>query len=75
MDYPKDRLDESHIVICGYISSRLKRLNDKDRHSLYSEYKEWLKDEGFNQDDVWSIPDLTDEGLCDFFKRAISQRS
>ncbi|KGG23303.1 hypothetical protein EV09_0927 [Prochlorococcus marinus str. SS35] len=39
------------------------------------EFKEWLIEENSDGVDIWTIPDLTDEGLCDFFKRAISKNS
>ncbi|KGG12178.1 hypothetical protein EV05_1383 [Prochlorococcus sp. MIT 0601] len=44
-----------------------------NRDCLYSEFREWIEDTNFDDDETWSIPDLTDEGLRDFFKRAISQ--
>ena len=73
MKYSRDYMDEGHGFICFHIKSRLLILKGKQKDALYSEFKEWLDDELFDQDDVWSIPDLTDEGLCDFFKRAISR--
>ncbi|KGG35654.1 hypothetical protein EV11_1218 [Prochlorococcus sp. SS52] len=62
-------------VIDSYLSERLKSLQGKDRRALIMEFKEWLIEENSDGVDIWTIPDLTDEGLCDFFKRAISKNS
>ncbi len=73
MVYPKENLDEGYRVIRDFVRLRLSTLKQEDKASLESEFKEWLTEESFDQDEIWTIPDLTDEGLCDFFHRAISQ--
>ena len=60
-------------VIDDFLSERLKFLNGKNRDAIVLEFKEWIVEVNSDGDDVWTIPDLTDEGLCDFFKRAISK--
>ena len=68
-----DSPDKSLRVIDEYLSERLKMLEGKDRAAIISEFKEWVLDTKYDDSDVWTIPDLTDDGLCDFFKRAISR--
>ncbi|KGG15509.1 MULTISPECIES: hypothetical protein [unclassified Prochlorococcus] len=65
--------DKSIKVIDDYFSERVNLLRGKDKNALISEFKEWLIKDRRAEDNVWTIPDLTDEGLCDFFKRAISK--
>ncbi len=65
--------DRSMQVIDDYLSERLRNLNGKDRDSVLNEFKEWLANESSDGDEIWTIPDLTDDGLRDFFKRAISR--
>ena len=65
--------DKSMRVIDDFLSERLKFLNGKNRDAIVLEFKEWIVEVNSDGDDVWTIPDLTDEGLCDFFKRAISK--
>ena len=74
MSYSKDYFDEGQEAICYHVQSRLAMLNGQDKSALYAEFKEWLVQAEDSHDEIWSIPDLTDEGLCDFFKRAISQK-
>ena len=73
MPYSHSTADQSIRVINDFLSSRLLFLKGKERNALEMEFKEWLIDEGFDLDEVWTIPDLTDEGLSDFFRRAISK--
>ncbi len=61
-------------IIDDYLVERLSYLDGKDRNALVLEFKEWIVNSSKGEDNVWSIPDLTDEGLCDFFKRAISRK-
>ena len=61
-------------VIDDYLAKRLSALEGSDRKALILEFKEWISDKSSEVDNVWTIPDLTDEGLCDFFKRAISRK-
>ena len=49
-------------------------LSGKDRDAIILEFKEWILLENTSDDEIWTIPDLTDEGLLDFFKRAISKK-
>ena len=64
--------DKSMKVLDEYLSERLGTLRGRDRHAFVLEYKEWLLAEANHGEEIWTIPDLTDEGLCDFFRRAIS---
>ena len=73
MVYPKDYPDEGQKLICDHVRRRLFSLGNNDREALEAEFKEWLAEETFDQGDLWSIPDLSDDGLRDFFCRAISQ--
>ncbi len=66
--------DKSIRVIDAYISRRLAVLKGGNRDAFVLEYKEWLSPEANYGDEIWTIPDLTDEGLCDFFRRAISDK-
>ncbi len=66
--------EESMKVIDEYLVNRLNHLKGKNREALLLEFKEWILDENKGTDNVWTIPDLTDEGLCDFFRRAISRK-
>ncbi len=72
MRYLSGPPEKSMLVIDDYLSTRLSMLQGKDKAALLLEFKEWMLTEGEN--DIWSIPDLTDEGLCDFFKRAITKK-
>ena len=75
MRYLSGPPDQSMKVIDEYLSERLRSLNGKNRKALIYEFKEWLIEENPNNaDEIWTIPDLTDDGLCDFFKRAISAK-
>ena len=74
MEYLAGTPDNCMKVIDEYLSQRLKVLKGKDRKALLMEYKEWLIEDKYQVEDIWTIPDLTDEGLCDFFKRAISRK-
>ncbi len=60
--------------ISFFLNSRLNQLQGKDQKALIEEFKEWFTDEKGEPINIWSIPDLTDERLCDFFLRAISQK-
>ena len=66
--------EKSMQIIDDYLVERLSYLDGKDRNALVLEFKEWIVNGSKGEDNVWSIPDLTDEGLCDFFKRAISRK-
>ena len=66
--------EESMRVIDDYLGKRLNSLEGEDREALVFEFKEWLTDKSSDEDNVWTIPDLTDDGLRDFFKRAISRK-
>ena len=74
MEYLAGTPDNCMKVIDEYLSQRLKVLKGRDRNALLMEYKEWLIEDQYQVEDIWTIPDLTDEGLCDFFKRAISRK-
>ena len=67
--------DKSIQVIDQYLIKRLSLLKGGDRNALISEFKEWLLEGNDPDTDSWAIPDLTDEGLRDFFKRAISKNN
>tara|TARA_B100001250_G_scaffold206296_1_gene177082 strand:- start:21 stop:245 length:225 start_codon:yes stop_codon:yes gene_type:complete len=73
MAYTKDHVDQNLREISAYVASRSVALKGKDRIAISMEFKEWLDVNDLDPDDIWTIPDLTDEGLLDFFKRAISQ--
>ena len=73
MEYLASTPDNCMKVIDEYLSLRLKTLKGRNRNALIMEYKEWLIEGEEEVEDIWTIPDLTDEGLCDFFKRAISR--
>ena len=66
--------EESMRVIDDYLAKRLSVLEGADHEALVLEFKEWIQDKSCDGDNVWTIPDLTDDGLCDFFKRAISRK-
>ncbi len=74
MRYLASASDKGLRVIDEYLRKRLSFLKGKDRIALIQEYKEWLLEENEGDVDIWTIPDLTDEGLCDFFKRVISRK-
>ncbi len=57
-----------------YLTNRLPELKGKDRSAVIMEFKEWILDQTENEADIWTMPDLTDEALLDFFKRAISRK-
>ncbi len=61
-------------IIDDYLSRRIHCLSGKDRDAIVLEFKEWILEENLNGDEIWTIPDLTDEGLLDFFRRAISRK-
>ena len=61
-------------IIDDYLSKRIQVLKGKDRDAIVLEFKEWILEENSDGDDIWTIPDLTDEGLLDFFMRAISRK-
>ncbi len=61
-------------IIDDYLSKRIQVLKGKDRDAIVLEFKEWILEENSNGDEIWTIPDLTDEGLLDFFMRAISRK-
>ena len=75
MKYLYGGADKSIQVIERYLINRLSCLNGADRLAFISEFKEWLLEENDPDADIWTIPDLTDEGLRDFFKRAISRKN
>ena len=60
-------------LIFGYLVERLNSLKGKDKTSLYNEFKELLTERKTFQEDLWSIPDLTNERYKNFFLRAINQ--
>ena len=74
MRYLSGAPDKGLQVIDSYLRHRLSRLKGKDRIALILEFKEWLIEDNQTDADIWTIPDLTDEGLRDFFKRAISRK-
>ncbi len=74
MEYFESHLDEGFKSMLSSIRHRLSLIEGKDKESIYAEFKEWLEGDSYDQYEVWSIPDLSDEGLCDFFRRAISQK-
>ncbi len=67
-------MDEGNKHIIEFMHARMLVLGKENKQAIYEEFKEWLENTNFDQDKVWSIPDLTDDGLCDFFRRAISQK-
>ncbi len=60
-------------LIFGYLAKRLNTLKGKDKASLYNEFKEWLAERNISKEELWSIPDLTNERYKNFFLRAINQ--
>ena len=73
MKYLKGPPEKGMRIIDDFLSERLRIIKGKERDSLVMEFKEWIADDYFDENNVWTIPDLTDEGLCDFFRRAISK--
>ncbi len=67
--------DQCINVIDKFLIERLSYLKGKERKALLSEFKEWLIEGDDPDSEIWTIPDLTDAGLRDFFKRAISKNS
>ena len=61
-------------IIDDYLAKRIQMLKGKDRDAIVLEFKEWILEENSDGDEIWTIPDLTDEGLLDFFMRAISKK-
>ncbi len=61
-------------IIDDYLSKRIQVLKGKERDAIVLEFKEWILEENSDGDEIWTIPDLTDEGLLDFFLRAISRK-
>ena len=61
-------------IIDDYLSKRIQVINGKDRDAIVLEFKEWILEDNSDEDEIWTIPDLTDEGLLDFFMRAISRK-
>ena len=61
-------------IIDDYLSKRIQVLKGKDRDAIVLEFKEWILEENSDGAEIWTIPDLTDEGLLDFFMRAISRK-
>ncbi len=61
-------------IIDDYLSKRIQVLKGKDRDAIVLEFKEWILEDNSDGDEIWTIPDLTDEGLLDFFMRAISRK-
>ena len=61
-------------VIDDYLVERIKILKGEDQKALLLEFKEWIMEKDIDGDNIWTIPDLTDDGLRDFFKRAISRK-
>ena len=61
-------------IIDDYLLKRIQVLKGKDRDAIVLEFKEWILEEDSDGDEIWTIPDLTDEGLLDFFMRAISRK-
>ncbi len=74
MRYYSGAPDKCMQVIDRYLVERVSYLEGADRLALISEFKEWIVEGNDPEADIWTIPDLTDEGLCDFFKRAISKK-
>ncbi len=74
MEYLYVDPDKSMQVIDKYLIQRLSSLEGKDRRAVISEFKEWLLESKNTDNDIWTIPDLTDDGLRDFFTRAISRK-
>ncbi len=74
MQYLSCHSNKSMLTIDAYLCERLGSLKGKDREAVIFEFKEWLLETAHDGDEIWSIPDLTDEGLRDFFRRAISRK-
>ena len=66
--------DKSLREIDVFLHTRLQFLQGENRTALIMEFREWLTEEDIEDDSIWTIPDLTDEILCEFFKRAISKK-
>ncbi len=66
--------EKSMKIIDDYLIERLKLLKGEDHKALLQEFEEWIVEKDIDGDNIWSIPDLTDDGLCDFFRRAISNK-
>lgn len=57
-----------------YLSNRLIKLKGSDLKAFESEFKEWLEEGSCSaKKEIWSIPDLTNKRLRNFFLRAIAQ--
>ena len=56
-----------------YLSNRLITLKGRDLKAFESEFKEWIHEGSDAEKKVWTIPDLTDKQLRNFFLRAIAQ--
>ena len=74
MKYLSGAPDKCLQIIERHIIKRLSCIKGGDRVALIAEFKEWLWEECDSEADIWTIPDLTDEGLRDFFRRAITKK-
>ena len=74
MKYLSGAPDKCIQVIERHLIERLTFVKGGDRIALIAEFKEWLLEGNDPEADICTIPDLTDEGLHDFFKRAISKK-
>ncbi|WP_269622722.1 hypothetical protein [Prochlorococcus marinus] len=74
MRYLSHHPDKSLREIDVFLTTRLNFLHGENRKAVIMEFKEWLIEDKIEDDSIWSIPDLTDKILCEFFKRAISKK-
>ena len=60
-------------LIINHVYQRMLEVNADDKEALALEFKEWLTCQKIDKAEIWSIPDLTNKTLRNFFLRAISQ--
>ena len=61
-------------VIRKFYKLRVNSLNIKEANSLFNEYKEWIDNSFDENNDVWTLPDLTRTERLDNFCRSIKKK-
>ena len=61
-------------VIRKFYKLRVNSLNIKEANSLFNEYKEWIDNSFHENNDVWTLPDLTRTERLDNFCRSIKKK-
>ena len=60
-------------VIKNHLNKRAKKLSKLNRNSIKEEFKEW-NDPLFDNDLIWTLPDLTKIERCRNFCRSIKKK-